>query len=100
MNCIITQETIFKEESADIIFQDVFTFNEIRDRVREAGIFENVYTFNTVQERAKYRAMSGNERHKVERDPALLFTFPSFTQGILIYALILIHGLLNPFTMV
>lgn len=80
MNCIITQETIFKEESADIIFQDVFTFNEIRDRVREAGIFENVYTFNTVQERAKYRAMSGNERHKVERNPALLFTFPSFAQ--------------------
>ena len=80
MNCIITQKTIYKTEPADIVFQDVFAFPEVRKRVKEAGIFENVYTFDTIQGRNKYREMSDSEKRRVDHNPSLLFSFPEFKQ--------------------
>lgn len=76
MNCIVTQKTIFKDQPADVVFQDIFTFPEICERVKKAGIFENVYVFNIKEEKNAYRAMNSFERHKVERKPSKLFSLP------------------------
>lgn len=79
MNCIVTQKTIFKDQPADVVFEDVFEFPEIQSRVKASGVFENVYIFCTKQQKQAYRAMGPSERHQVEKKPSLLFSFPEFT---------------------
>ena len=77
MNCIVTQMTINKGIPADIVFEDVTDFSEIKERLMKHSVFEHCYDFYFTVGMAKYRALETRaQRAMVDHQPSKVFDFP------------------------
>ena len=82
MNCIVTQMTINRGIPADIVFEDVTDFSEIKKRLMKHSVFEHCYDFSFSVGMAKYRALeTRQQRAAVDHSPSKIFDFPDFPKA-------------------